>query len=100
MPVVLYGCETCFIALRKERRLREFENRTLSENLGPKNENRAWGRLQYNCLFRPPNIVKVIKFRRLRLIGHVARIEKARSAIQILTHKPTGRRHLGRPKRR
>ena len=45
-------------------------------------------------------IVWVIKSRRLRLAGHVARMEEGRSAFKILTGKPTGRRPLGRPRHR
>ena len=47
-----------------------------------------------------PNIVRAIKYRRLRWAGHVARIEEARSAYKILTGNPTGKRHLVRPRRR
>ena len=46
------------------------------------------------------NIVRVIKSRRLRWAGHVARIEESRSAFKIVTGKPTGTRPLGRPRRR
>ena len=42
----------------------------------------------------------MIKSRRLRWAGHVARMEESRSAFKILTGKPTGKRHLGRPRRR
>ena len=48
-------------------------------------------------MYRSPNIVRVIKFRRLRWAGHVARMEEGRSAFKILTGKPTGKIHLGRP---
>ena len=51
-------------------------------------------------MYRSPNIVRVIKSRRLRWAGHVARMEKGRSAFKILTGKPTGKRPLGRPRRR
>ena len=51
-------------------------------------------------MFRSPNIVKVIKSRRLRWAGHVARIEEGRSPLKFLTGKPTGKRPLGRPRRR
>ena len=43
---------------------------------------------------------RMIKSRRLRWVGHVARIEEGRSAFKILTGKPTGKRPLGRPRRR
>ena len=54
----------------------------------------------HNRLYRSPNIVRVIKSRRLRWAGHVARKEEGRSAFKILTGKPTGKRPLGRPRRR
>jgi hypothetical protein len=47
-----------------------------------------------------PNTVRVIKTRRLRWAGHIARMEEDRSAFKILTGKPTGKRSLGRPKHR
>ena len=51
-------------------------------------------------MYRSPNIVRVIKSRRLRWAGHVARMEEVRSAFKVLTGKPTGKRPLGRPRRR
>ena len=42
----------------------------------------------------------VIKYRRLRWAGHVARMEEGRSAFKILTGKPTGKRPLEKPRRR
>ena len=51
-------------------------------------------------MYRSPNIVRVIKSRRLRWAGHVATMEEGRSAFKILTGKPTGKRPLGRPRRR
>ena len=49
-------------------------------------------------MYRSPNIVRVIKSRRLRWAEHVARMEEGRSALKILTGKPTGKRPLGRPR--
>ena len=51
-------------------------------------------------MYRSPNIVKVIKSRRLRWAGHVARMEEGRSAFEILTGAPTEERPLGRPRHR
>ena len=51
-------------------------------------------------MYRPPNLAKVIKTRRLKWAGHVARMEEGRSAFKILTGKPTGNIPLGRPRRR
>ena len=81
-----------------------FENGILRRISGPKrDENGEWRRLhndKLHSLYRSPNIVRVIKSRRLRWAGHVARMEEGRSAFKILTGKPTGKRLLGRPKRR
>ena len=48
---------------------------------------------------RSPNIVRVIKSRKLRWAGHVARMDEGRSAFKILTGKPTRKRPLGRHRR-
>ena len=49
-------------------------------------------------MYRSPNIVRVIKSRRLRWGGHVARMKEG--SFKIVTGKPTGKRPLGRPRRR
>ena len=45
-----------------------------------------------HSLYRSPNVVRMIKSRRLRWAGHVARMEESRDAFKILTGKPTGKR--------
>ena len=54
----------------------------------------------YNELYPSPNIVRVIKSRRMRWAGHVARMGEERGAYRVLVGKPEGKRPLGRPKRR
>ena len=104
LPVVLYGCETWSLTLREESRLRLFENRILRRIFGPKSdENGDWSRLhneELHSLYRSPNIVRMIKSRRWRWAGHVARMEEDRSAFKILTGKTIGNRHLGTPRPR
>ena len=51
-------------------------------------------------MYLSPNIVRVIKSRRLRWAGHVARMEEGRNACKILTGTPAGKRHLKRSRRR
>ena len=55
---------------------------------------------ELHSLYRSLNIVNVIKSRRLKLEGHVARMKKSRSAFKILIGTPTGKRPLGRPSRK
>jgi hypothetical protein len=105
LRVVLYGCETWSLTLREEQRLRMFENRVLIMISGPKrDETRGeWRRLhneKLNDLYSPPNTVRVIKSRRMREAGHVARMWEWRGVYRILAGRPEERRPLGRPKRR
>jgi len=51
-------------------------------------------------LFSSPNIIRVIKSRRVRWVGHVARIGDRRGAHSVFVGKPEGKRPLGKPKRR
>jgi len=87
LPVVLYGCETWSLTLREKRRLRVFENRVLRRVFGPK-------------MYSLPNIVRVVKSRRMRWVGHVARMGEGRGMHRVMVGKPEGKRPLGRPKRR
>ena len=54
----------------------------------------------YVCLYSSPNIVQVIKSRRVRWAGHVARMGERRGVYRVLAGKPEGKRPLGRPRRR
>jgi hypothetical protein len=73
LPVVLYGCETWSLTLREEHRLRVFENRVL-KIFGPEREEDGLWRKLHNYEHSLPNIVRVIKSRRMRWAGHVARM--------------------------
>jgi len=62
-----------------------------------------WRRLhneELNDLYSSPNIVRVIKWRRMRWAGHVARMGEEREVYRLLVGKLEGRRPLGRPRRR
>jgi hypothetical protein len=105
LPVVLYGCENWSLTLREERRLRVFENRVLRRVFGPKRDEvtEEWRKLhneELNDLYSLPSIVRVVKSRRMRWAGHVARMGENRGMQRVLVRKPDGRRPLGRPRRR
>jgi hypothetical protein len=105
LPVVLYWCETWSLALREEHRLRVFENKLLRKIFGPKrDEVTGEGRKLRNeelCdLYSSSSIIRIIKSRKMRWAGHVARMEEKRNAYRLLVGKLEGKRPLGRPRRR
>ena len=72
---------------------------------GPKRDEVTgeWRKLrneELKVLYSSPNIVRVIKSRRMRWVGHVARMEEGRGVYRVLVGKPEGKRPLGRPRRR
>jgi hypothetical protein len=90
--------------LREECRLRVFENKVLRRIFGPERDEVTgeWRRMhnkELYVLYSSPNIIRVIKSRRLRWVGHVARMRESRGAYRALVGKPEGRRPLGRPRR-
>jgi hypothetical protein len=77
LPVVLYGCETWSLTLREEHRPRVFENRVLRGILGPTGEavtgeRRKFHSRELHNLYKSPDIIRQIKSRRMRWVGHVA----------------------------
>jgi len=93
------------LTLREERKLRVFENMVLRRIFGPRRdeETEEWRRLhnaELNDLYSSPNIVRVIKSRRMRWAGHVAHMGEEREVYRVLVGKPEGKRPLGRLRRR
>ena len=83
--------------MREERRLRVFEKRVLRKIFGPKRDEvtKEWRKLhneELNDLYCSPNIVRVIKSRRMRWAGHVARMGDSRGVYTVLVGKPEGKR--------
>jgi hypothetical protein len=82
-----------------------FENRVLWRICGPQRDEvtGGWRKLhneELHGLYSSPDIVRVIKARRMRWAGHVARMGEVRGAYNILVGRPEGRRPIGRPRRR
>jgi hypothetical protein len=93
------------LTLREERRLRVFENRVLRRVFGRKRDEvmGEWRKLhneELNDLYSLPNIVRVVRPRRMRWAGHVARMGEDRGVHKVLVGRPKGKRPLGRPRRR
>ena len=102
---VLYGCETLSLTLREERRLRVFENKVIRRIFGPKRDEVTgeWRELHKESVmvsYCPPSIFRVIKSRRMRWAGHVARMGQKRGAYGVLVGKLERKRPFGRPRRR
>jgi hypothetical protein len=97
LPVVVYGWDTWSLKLREEHRLR-----VLRRIFGSKRDEGTgeWKKLneELNDLYCSPNIVQVIKLRRMRWVGHVAHIEERRAIHRFLVGKPEGKVPLGRPR--
>jgi hypothetical protein len=91
LPVVLYGCETWSLTLREEHRLRVLENRVLENRVlrrifGPKRDEKTggWRKLhneELHNLYSSPSMIRMIKSRRTRWAGHVARMREKRKHI-------------------
>jgi hypothetical protein len=93
LPVVLYGSETWPLTLREEHRLRVFENRVIRKIFGPKRDEvtGVWRKLhneELHGLYSSPSIFRVMKARRMRWAGHVARMREVRGAYSILVGRP------------
>jgi hypothetical protein len=90
--------------LREEHRLRVFENRVLRRIFGPKREeDESWRKLhndELHSLYSSLNIFGVIKSKRMRWAGHVARMGEGRGVYRILVGRPKGKRPLRRLRRR
>jgi len=91
--------------LQEERKLRVFESMVLRRIFGPRRDEvtgewRILHNEELNDLYCSPNIVRVIKSRRMRWAGHVARMGEERGMYRVLVGKLEGRRPMGRPRRR
>jgi hypothetical protein len=100
LPVVLYRCETWSLTLRKERRLRVFENRVLRKIFGSKRNEvtEGWRKLhneELHIFNSSSYIIRQINSRRMSKVGHVARMTEEKKVYKVLAGKPEGKRPLG-----
>jgi hypothetical protein len=98
LPVVLYGCETWSLTLREEHKLRVFENRVPRRIFGPKMDGvtRGWRKLhndELHNLYSSPSIIRIIKSRRMRRAGHVARMGEERNVYRLFVESQRERDH-------
>jgi hypothetical protein len=105
LPVVLYGCETWSVALRKEHRLMVFENRVLRRIFGPKwdevtGERRKLHNGELHNLYSTPDIIRQIKSKRMRWAGHVAGMGEGGNLYRVFVGKPESNSPLEKPSRR
>ena len=89
----------------EEHKLGVYENRVMKRIFGPNRDDGTgeWRKLyneELNDLYSSPNIVRVIKSRKIRWAGHVILMEENRGAYRVLVGKPEGKRPLGRSRRR
>ena len=103
LPIVLYGRETWSLTLREECRLRVYENSVLRRIFGPKRDEVTgkWRKLhneELNNLHSSPNIVRVIKSRRMRWVWHIASTGERSGVYRVLVGILEGKRPLGRPR--
>jgi hypothetical protein len=90
--------------LREKHRLRVFENRELRIFVPQRDKvTREWRKLhneELNNLYSSPNTLRVIKSRRMRWAGHVARMVERRGLYRVLVGKPEGKTPLRTPRHR
>ena len=100
LPIVLCGCETWPFTQGKERRLRVTENRMLRRIFEITKEWKKLHSEELNGLYSSQNVIRIIKSRRMRWVGHVARMGESIGVYRVLVGKPEGKRPQGKPRRR
>ena len=102
MPVGLYGCGTCLLTLREERRLKVSESRVLRGSKGDK-ETEEWRKLHnedLNDLSSTPTITRGDKIKKNEMGGSRSTVGETRGAYRVLVGRPDGRRLLRIPRLR
>jgi hypothetical protein len=104
LHVARYGCKTWSLIFKEEHGVTVFENRVLRRIFGLKRDEvmREWRKLhneELRDLYSSPSIIRIIKSKRMKWTGHVARMGEKRNAYTLLVENPEGRRLLGKPRR-
>jgi hypothetical protein len=91
------------VSTGEKHRLRVFENRLLRRIFGPKRHEvtGGWRKLhneELRDLNSSPSIIRIIRSRRMRWVGHAARMGEKRKAYRLSVGKPEGKKPLGRPR--
>ena len=102
-PIVMYGSECWTLTTKDEEFLRAWERKILRKIYGPKQLDGQW-RIRTNeelyQLYQKPDIIKEIKSKRLRWLGHVERMPEDRAAKKVWKGRQEGQRKSGRPRNR
>jgi hypothetical protein len=103
LPVLLYGCETRSLMLKKVHRLSVFENRVIRRIFGPKRDEvrGGWRKLpneELRNLYSSPDIIGMIKSRRMGCIWRIVHMGEIRYGNRILVEKAKGKRPLASPR--
>ena len=101
LPVVLYGCKTRSLTLREEQRSMVFENKVLRKIFVVKRDEITgeWRKLhnaELHALYSSPNIIRQLKWGRLKWALHTSHMEQCRNAYRVLVGKPEGERETFR----
>jgi hypothetical protein len=93
LPVVMYEYETWSVTLREEHILRVFENRVLRRIFGPKRVEMTGGWRGLHNSYFAPSIIRTVKSRRVRWVGHVARTGRRGRHVGYWWESQTERDH-------
>jgi len=100
-PVVTYSSEICTLTAKDENSVRIFDRQILRKIFGPVNVDNIWrihNNMEIDKLIEGADIVRFIKAQRLKLLGHIQRMDQARPTRKLLDWKPMGTRPVERPR--
>ena len=100
---ITYSSETCISTAKDENNLRIFERQILTKIFSPVNIDNIWrirNNMEIDNLTEGADIVRFIKAQRIKWLGHIQRMNKARPTKKLLDWKPMETRPVGRPRQR